>query len=117
MLSGKNTPVFEQPVVAAISTDGSTTGDGALLTQLLSRRSSMLSAVELAMETLRDTGHTNVPRHQLVREFEKLADSVRRWYLPVEQRIGADLYQSIAGKLLNLPEGPLGSPFPPTAFV
>ncbi len=66
--SGK--PVFEQPVVAAIFTDGSTTGDGALLTQLLSRRSSMLSAVDLAVETLRDAGHTNVPRHQLVRSLK-----------------------------------------------
>jgi hypothetical protein len=31
--------------------------------------------------------------------------------------LGRALYQSIIGKLKNLPEGELGSPFPPTAFV
>jgi len=46
-----------------------------------------------------------------------MADSVRRWYVPPEQRIGSGVYQSIVGKLINLPEEQLGSPFPPTAFV
>jgi len=30
---------------------------------------------------------------------------------------GRDLYQSIVGKLINLPDEPLGSPFPPSTFV
>jgi hypothetical protein len=46
-----------------------------------------------------------------------MAASMRRWYLPPEQQVGSDLYQSIAGKLMNLPEQQLGSPFPPTDFV
>jgi hypothetical protein len=31
--------------------------------------------------------------------------------------VGRDLYQSIIGKLMNLPEEPVGSPFPPSTFV
>jgi hypothetical protein len=46
-----------------------------------------------------------------------MTDSVRRWYLPPEQQIGLDLYQSIVGKLINLPDEPLGSPFPPSTFI
>jgi hypothetical protein len=46
-----------------------------------------------------------------------MADSVNHWYLPQEQRVGRSLYQSMIEKLMSLPEGPLGSPFPPTAFV
>jgi hypothetical protein len=46
-----------------------------------------------------------------------MTDSVRHWYLSPEQQVGRSLYQGIAGKLINLPELPLGSPFPPTNFV
>jgi hypothetical protein len=46
-----------------------------------------------------------------------MADSSRRWYLPAEQQIGAELYQSMVGKLMNLPDEPAGSPFPPANFV
>ena len=53
----------------------------------------------------------------LIEQSKKLADSVRRWYLPAEQQVGLDLYQSIIGKLINLPEEPVGSPFPPSTFV
>jgi hypothetical protein len=53
----------------------------------------------------------------MIEQFRNMADSVNHWYLPQEQQVGRDLYQSIIGKLMNLPEGPLGSPFPPTAFV
>ena len=42
---------------------------------------------------------------------------MNRWYLPPEQQVGRSLYQSIVGKLMNLPEVQLSSPFPPATFV
>jgi hypothetical protein len=77
----------------------------------------MLQAVEIALEMLSDAGRHNVPRAELIAQFKKLADSVRRWYLPAEQQVGLDLYQSIIGKLVDLPEEQVGSPFPPATFV
>ncbi len=107
-----------EPVAAAgIFEDGSTTGDVALLTRLLLRRSNMLAAVENAIDTLADVGNRNVPRAQLINRFKKLSDSLSRWYLSQDQQIGRSVYLSIAGKLVDLPEEPLGSPFPPTSFV
>jgi len=110
--------VPEQPIVTAgIFADGAATGDTALLRRLILRRCNMLQAVEAALGMLSDAGKHNVPRRQLIEQFRNMADSVNHWYLPPEQQVGRSLYQSIIGKLMNLPEGPLGSPFPPTAFV
>ena len=110
--------LFEPPIVtAAIFADGATTGDAALLRRLILRRCNMLQAVEAALNMLSDAGRHNVPRGQLVEQFQKMADSVNHWYLLPEQQVGRSLYQLMIGKLMNLPEGPLGSPFPPTAFV
>lgn len=115
---GKRHRVVEEPIVTAgILADGTTTGDPVLLTRLISRRRNMLLAVETARETLFDAGRRNVPRNQLIDQFRKLTDSVSRWYLPPEQQIGRGLYQSILGKLKNLPEEDVGSPFPPDSFV
>jgi hypothetical protein len=110
--------VLEEPIAAAgILADGTTTGEAALLIRLMLRRSNMLLAVETTLETLSDAGRHNVSRDLMIEQFKKMANSARRWYLPAEQRIGAELYQSMVGKLLNLPGEPAGSPFPPTSFV
>lgn len=116
VLPGKH--FFEMPIITAgIFEDGTTTGDTALLTRLILRRSNMLLAVETSLETLSDAGRHNVPREQLIDQFKKMANSLNRWYLPPEQREASGVYQSIVGKLMDLPEGELGSAFPPTAFV
>ena len=116
--SGKRIRGFEEPVAGAgILADGGTIGDAALLNRLMSRRSNMLWAVDTALEMVSDAGRRNVPQDRLVEQFQKMANSLRHWYLPPEQQIGARVYQSIAGKLKNLPAGEIGSPFPPAAFV
>jgi hypothetical protein len=117
-VSNPGTRFFEEPVVTAgIFSDGGTTGDTALVAGLLLRRSNMLLAVETTLETLSDAGRRNIPRDQLIGEFKKMADSLRRWYLPPEQQVGLGIYQSMIGKLMNLPEVQYGSPFPPATFV
>ncbi|MEX2262507.1 MAG: hypothetical protein WD696_11185 [Bryobacteraceae bacterium] len=77
----------------------------------------MLLAVETAIETLSDAGGRNIPRDRLIAQFRKMADSLNRWYLPPEQQAVRQLYQSIMEKLTNLPQGEVGSPFPPSNFV
>jgi len=104
-------------LTAGIFADGTTSGDPELLRRLILRRCNMLQAVETALDILSDAGRRNVPRELLVNQFRKMADSLNRWYVPPEQRVGHDLYQSMTGKLLNLPQEPLGSAFPPDAFV
>jgi hypothetical protein len=110
--------LLEEPIVTAgILSDGTTTGDAALITRLMLRRSNMLLAVEMALETITDAGKRNVPRKQLIDQFKKMSDSVNRWYLPQEQQIGHRFYQSMIGKLMDLPEAELGAAFPPDSFV
>jgi hypothetical protein len=104
-------------VTAGIFADGTTSGDAELLRRLILRRCNMLQAVETTLDILSDAGRRNVPRDVLVNQFRKMADSLNRWYVPPEQRVGHDLYQSMMGKLLDLPYEPVGSPFPPDAFV
>jgi len=104
-------------VTAGIFADGATSGDAELLRRLVLRRCNMLQAVETTLDIISDAGRRNLPRDVLVNQFRKMADSLNRWYVPPEQRVGHDLYQSMMGKLLNLPDEPVGSPFPPDAFV
>ncbi len=113
-----NCDQYEEPLTTAgIYADGSTTGNPVLLTRLMLRRSSMLMAIDTASAALSESGKHNYPRAQLVDQFRKLVDSVSGWYLFPEQQIGRDLFESIVGKLKNLPQGELGEPFPPTAFI
>jgi len=77
----------------------------------------MLLAVETTLEMLSDAGRRNIPQEQLIGQFKKMVDSLNHWYLPSEQQVGRNLYQSMIGKLMNLPEGPRDSPFPPSTFV
>jgi hypothetical protein len=115
---GQPVDLFQPPIaIAGIFAGGATTGDPALLSRLLSRRGSMLQAVELTREILSDAGSRNVPRRQLIEQFRQLDVSLDHWYLPPEQQVGRALYQSIAAKLLNLPQVRFGAPFPPSAFV
>jgi hypothetical protein len=110
--------LLEEPVVVAgILADGSSVGDAFLLARLLFRRSNMLLAAETALEALSDAQLHNIPQSQLIDQFKKMVDLLNRWYLPVEQQVGRNLYQSIIEKLMNLPQGQIGSPFPPATFV
>lgn len=117
MILRRNAALSEPIVVAAICDDGSTLGDRLLLARIMARRSNMLLAADMTIETLRDAGQRNVPRAQLIEQFRRLVASAHRWYLPPEQQVGQRLYQSVIGKLTNLPDAPLGSPFPPSSFV
>lgn len=110
-------PILEPLVIAAIFSDGSTTGDSDLIRRLILRRCNMLQAAETALEMIADAGRHNVSRARLIADFKRMAVSVKRWYLPPEQRVGASVYQTMAGKLINLSEGELGAPFPPAEFV
>ena len=121
MNPGVNTPgerfFRERVVTARIVADGTIIGDPALIAGLVLRRSNMLLAVEPTLETLSDAGRRNIPRDQLIAQFKKMAESLRRWYLPSEQQVGLRVYQSMIGKLMNLADVPYGSPFPPASFV
>ncbi len=64
-----------------------------------------------------EAGQKNMPREQLIAQFQRMATSTRRSYLPPEQSVGLRIYQPLIGKLLNLPPTELGTPFPPTDFV
>jgi len=115
---GRRLDLYEPPItLAGVFADGSTTGDAALLSRLVSRRASILQAVELAHEILSDSGKHNVPPSQFIQRFRSTADSLNHWYLPPEQQVGRVLYESIIEKLMNLPQQQVGSAFPPTDFV
>jgi hypothetical protein len=111
-------PRLPHPAAAAgIFADGATTGDADLIRRLVLRRCLLLQAVETSLEMIADAGRHNISRSRMVADFKRMSESVRRWYLPQEQQVGARVYQRIVGKLINLQEGPPGTAFPPAAFV
>lgn len=116
--AGKSVDLYEPPItVAAIFADGKTSGDPILLSRLVSRRATMLQAVELASRILSDAGAHNMPREQVVGQFQRIADSLNHAYLSPEQQVGRALYQSIAEKLTTLPQQEFGAAFPSAGFV
>lgn len=104
-------------VTAAIFADGTTTGDADLIRRIVLRRCLLLQAVETSLDMIAEAGRHNVSRSRMIADFKRMSESVRRWYLPQELQVGARVYQPIVGKLINLQEGPLGTAFPPAAFV
>src|SRR5258708_27666903 len=104
--------IYEQPIVTAgIFADGTTIGDAVLLDRLMLRRCNMLQAVGLALEMLFDAGRSNVPRGQLIEQFKKKADFVRRWDVSPDQRVRSDGYQSKVVKFVNFAEQEPGETF------
>ena len=100
-------------VTVGIFADGATTGGEALIRRLNLRRRNMLQSVETSLETIAAAGRHNVSRGRMIADFKRMADAVRRWYLPEERQVGARVYQPIARKMIILPEGPLSTAFPP----
>jgi hypothetical protein len=114
-LSGR--PSFRKLGIAGVFAGGTTFGDTSLLMRLAIRRSNLLAAVETTLDLFSGAGRHNVPRSLLIGQFRVVADSLSRWYLPSEQQVGLNLYQSVIQKLISLPEGEVGSAFPPDTFV
>jgi hypothetical protein len=77
----------------------------------------MLLAVESTLGVLSDAGRRNVPRSLLIGQFRTMVESLDHWYLPAEQQIGLKFYLSVIQRLMSLPEGEAGAPFPPSPFV
>jgi hypothetical protein len=65
----------EKVIAAGIFTDGATTGDAALLTRLMLRRSNMLLAVETALEALSNAGRQSIPRYQLIVQVNRSSEN------------------------------------------
>jgi hypothetical protein len=115
MLSDPRVTIAEPFETAGIFADGSTTGDQSLLALLLLRRSNMLLAADTAIDILSEAAKHNVPPSWLTGQFRRL--SLSHFYLLPEQEAGRSVYESILAKLINLPDAPLGTAFPPTEFA
>lgn len=117
-LPGMRPHFLQEPiVVGGVLADGRLAGDVGLATRLILRRSNMLLAIDTVIETLAGAARRNIPREQLITQFQTMRDRLNRSYLFPEQQVGQLLYQSMVDKLKDLPEPSLGSAFPPSSFV
>jgi hypothetical protein len=114
---GRGRPVFDQPIVAGIFADGSTTGDTGLLTLLMLRRSNMLAAVETSLEILTAAAQRGTPPAEVAQQLDTIAATLRHWYLPKEQTVGLELYESIIARVMALPEERADEPSPLSTLV
>ena len=82
-------PPLSHPIVTAgIFADGATTGGEALIRRLNLRRRNMLQSVETSLEMIAAAGRHNVSRDRMIADFKRMADAVRRWFLPEERQVG-----------------------------
>jgi hypothetical protein len=106
---------LDNPRIGGVLANGLTIGDPLLVTRMLYRRHSTLLALDTTLNTLSEATRLDVSIDQIIREFTRMADSLRHQYLFPEQESAREIYQDIAGKLINLAKIPSGSPF--SAFV
>ena len=78
LLDGHLEDIYGPPfVTAAAFADGTTAGDESLLARLKVRKGNMLQAVELARDILASAGSRNVPKNQLVEQYQIAREFLR----------------------------------------
>jgi hypothetical protein len=101
--------------IGGVLANGLRIGDPLLVTRMLYRRHSTLLALDTTLKTLSEATRLDISIDQVIREFTRMADSLKYRYLFPEQESAREIYQDIAERLINLAKIPSGSPF--SAFV
>jgi hypothetical protein len=102
---------LDSPRIGGVLGNGLTIGDPLLVTRMLYRRHSTLLALDTTLNTLSEATRLDISIDHVIREFTRMADSLRYRYLFPEQESAREIYQDIAGKLINLAKIPSASPF------
>jgi len=108
---------LEQPRIGGVLASGGTISDPVLLMRVLLRLRGTLLALDTKLDRLSNAGRFDITRGQLIREFERMADSRSRGYLLPEQDPGREAYREIVGTLMNLEKGRQGSITPLSSFL